>query len=213
MGHKDHILAIGDIHGMLDSLLPLLDKVLPMAPDDARLVFLGDYIDRGPDSKEVVETLIQLKKQRPDTVFLMGNHEQMFLQAHGGKSLMFFLANGGDATLASYGLAPEEIADMPPDHLAFFNDLLLYFETENHVFVHAGLRPGVALAEQDPRDLLWIREEFMFSSKRFPKTVVFGHTPVVRPFVNPDRIGIDTGAVYGNLLTCLMLPEMRFVSV
>lgn len=192
------LLAIGDIHGCHDQLAALLAKVKPQPSD--RLVFLGDYIDRGPRSKEVVELVLSLRQRCPDTIFLKGNHEAMLEDYLVRGERLQFLRNGGDATLASYGAAGA--AEIPQAHRDFFNNLRLYYETDSFIFVHAGLRPGVQLAGQREQDLLWIREEFLSSSYDWGKTVVFGHTPRTSPLITPTRIGLDTGAVYGGLLSC-----------
>jgi serine/threonine protein phosphatase 1 len=128
-----------------------------------------------------------------------------------------FLAVGGLATLHSYGIAPEKIGELtsllPAAHLAFLNDLLPYWEEAEHIFVHAGLQPGVHLTHQSPDWLFWAREEFIRTAHDFGTIVVYGHTPFEKPQVDDNKIGIDTGAVYGNTLTCLVLPETHFISV
>jgi serine/threonine protein phosphatase 1 len=213
MTPREHILAVGDLHARHDLLERLLDELLPTLPPRTRLVFLGDYIDRGPDAAKVVQRLIDLGRQRPETVFLMGNHERMLLDALEGVRVPIFLYNGGLETLASYGLGPDDIGRLPEAHLDFLRGLRLYYETDAYIFVHAGLRPGVALERQEERDLLWIRDEFYDAGPDFAKTVVFGHTPFDQPLERPGLIGIDTGAVYGNVLTCLLLPDKRFFSL
>jgi serine/threonine protein phosphatase 1 len=204
------IFAVGDIHGCYDRLLALLDRI-PLDWSRDQLVFMGDYIDRGPQSFEVVEHLIGLQELHPDIVFLKGNHEQMLADYLSGKDRMLYLYNGGQQTLESYlrNGAPGEFP-IPPRHRRFFDSLRLFHETEAFIFVHAGLRQGVPLAEQGPEDLLWIRESFIDSRHSFGKRVVFGHTPFDRPLVQPNKIGIDTGAVFGNQLTCVQLPEEIF---
>jgi serine/threonine protein phosphatase 1 len=216
MAAGDDILAVGDLHGRYDLLERVLDDLAPRYAG-SRLVFLGDYIDRGPNSRQVVERLIALGRERPDTVFLKGNHEDMLLDALDGRRLELWLHNGGLETLESYGLAgleppgPETLSRLPADHLEFFRGLRLYFESQSYLLVHAGVDPGLGLAEQDARDLLWIREHFhQARGHRLGKTVVFGHTPFPRPFRGPGMIGIDTGAVYDNALTCVKLPEEEF---
>lgn len=213
MATDAHILAVGDLHARLDLLTRLLGELRPTLPADTRLVFLGDYIDRGPDAAQVVQRLINLERESPETVFLLGNHERMLLDALEGRRVPIFLYNGGQETLASYGLGPEEIDLLPQAHLDFFRRLRLTYETDDYIFVHAGLRPGVSTAAQQERDLIWIRDEFYDAGHDFGKTVVFGHTPFGQPLVRPGLIGIDTGAVYGNVLTCLLLPEQRFFSL
>jgi len=204
-----HIFAIGDIHGCFDKLKNLMDKI-NWDPAEDTLVFMGDYIDRGPESYQVIEYLLGLKKQSENLVFLMGNHEQLFQEYLAGKSKQLFLFNGGLNTLASY---PEHGRNIPDAHIEFLSSLLLYYETEEYIFVHAGLREGIPLHQQSIKDLIWIREEFILSDYDYGKKVVFGHTPFDKPLVQDNKIGIDTGAVYGGMLTCLELPEVNFYSV
>lgn len=198
------IYAIGDIHGCLDPLRGLMDQLRLF--DDDEVVFVGDYVDRGPDSKGVIDYLLTLRGRY---TFLMGNHERMFLDFLQGKDRSLFLYNGGAATLESYG----GLGRIPAAHLDFLNRLHLYYETDDYLFVHGGIRPGVPLQEQDPKDLLWIREEFYAYPGRYPKTVVFGHTPMREVLMEEDRIGIDTACVYGNKLTCLILPSRQVIQV
>jgi serine/threonine protein phosphatase 1 len=210
------IYAIGDIHGCLSHLENLFDLINPDL-DRHQLVFMGDYIDRGPNSAGVVDFIINLKKKyNPENIIcLMGNHERMFLDYLEGKDEMLFLMNGGVTTTASYW---GEYGDrlnrrLPPDHWQFYDTLRLFYEIDDYIFVHAGLKPGVALYEQQEEDLLWIRKEFISSDYNFGKRVIFGHTPMRAPYVQKNKIGIDTGAVYGNKLTCVVLPEEKFYSV
>ena len=210
MSHTDHILAIGDLHGMLNLVKKIETELWPKLPQGTRLVFMGDYVDRGPDTAGLVEELIRIKKEHPETVFLKGNHEQMLLDAYDGKNLEAFLWNGGKETLDSYGLGEHEVSKIPAAHIEFLRGLELMHETQDYLFVHAGIRPGVPLAKQNIRDLIWIREDFFLSGHDFDKTIVFGHTPFHRPLETNGLIGIDTGAVYGNKLTCLKLPEREF---
>ena len=196
--NTQRLLAVGDIHGCREALRELLDRVAPTEHD--QLVFLGDYIDRGPDSAGVVDDLLALRDRLPRSVFLRGNHEQMLLDVLAGASLLSFLANGGGQTIASYrtgGAWPPPVA-----HRAFFASLLPLYTNAQFIFVHAGLRPGITLAEQSPDDLLWIRQDFLAAEVDWGKTVVFGHTPLEQPLLTPDRIGLDTGCVYGGRLTC-----------
>jgi len=208
--------VVGDIHGRLDKLENLMAVIHPDRGKDT-LIFLGDYIDRGPDSRGVVDFVLDLQKTYPRMACLVGNHEEMlldYIRDQGNRELYFL--NGGRATLKSYGLDPDEPVrenDFPQAHMRFFRSLLPYYETVDHVFVHAGLRPGVPLEKQDRADLLWIRGDFIFGSFTFEKTVVFGHTPFRQPFEDSRRIGIDTGAVFGGPLTCLELPAMKFHQV
>jgi serine/threonine protein phosphatase 1 len=210
------IYAIGDIHGCLDHLIHLLDLVNPDL-NRHKLVFVGDYVDRGPQSSGVVDYIIDLKKKyNPENIIcLMGNHERMFLDFLQGQEEMFFLMNGGAATAVSYWGEHWERREtrLPLDHEHFFKTLKLVYETDDYIFVHGGLRPGLPLTAQKEEDLLWIRKEFILSEFDFGRRVIFGHTPVRTPLVLPNKIGIDTGAVYGNKLTCIRLPEGKFFSV
>ncbi|MEJ5359387.1 MAG: metallophosphoesterase family protein [Desulfobacterales bacterium] len=211
MNRGTRIFAIGDIHGCFEALCAMLDRI-PIAWGKDRLVFMGDYIDRGPQSFEVVEHLIDLGRRHPGVVFLKGNHEQMLLDYLGGRDRLSYLYNGGRQTLESYlrragpGIGPP----IPAEHLRFFDSLRLYYETEDYLFVHAGLRHGLPPERQKAEDLLWIREGFLAERRSFGKRVIFGHTPFEEPLVEENKIGIDTGAVYGNKLTCLQLPEEIF---
>ncbi|MFZ5448982.1 MAG: metallophosphoesterase family protein [Thermodesulfobacteriota bacterium] len=209
-----NLYAIGDIHGSLESLERLLEKIKPDLQRD-RLLFVGDYIDRGPSSKGVVDYIIRLKNLAPpeQIICLKGNHEAMFLDFLQGQERELFLFNGGLATLEDYwgdDWVDRENLALPPDHRQFYQDLMLHYETADYIFVHGGLKPGVALADQQEEDLLWIRGEFITSMEDFGRRVIFGHTPFRQPLLMPNKIGIDTGAVYGNFLTALKLPEEEF---
>ncbi len=211
---------IGDIHGMLGKLLKLYDQIKGMITENDTLIFLGDYIDRGPSSYEVVEFLITLSKTQK-TVFLKGNHEDMLLNYLAGKDHTdIYLYNGGDATLRSYE-RNTRYAGIPEKHMKFFKSLHLYFETDDFIAVHAGINPAYErVAEQPEEDTLWIRDAFFRSPKRWPKLIVFGHTPTVyishefgSVFIDHERniIGIDTGAVYGGYLSCLRIPDRLII--
>lgn len=212
----ERIFAIGDIHGCLTKLKKMI-HLIPFGSENDRLVFIGDYIDRGPDSKGVVDYVISLGKQYDKVICLMGNHEQMLLNfvLHGIGKEIYFL-NGGDATAASYGYIHTPAGmkiDIPQDHMNFFTTLLPFYETDEYIFVHAGLRPGISLTQQDSDDTIWIRHEFIRSNWDFGKTVVFGHTPAGSPLLEFNKIGIDTGAVYGGQLTCIELPSRKIYQV
>ena len=226
MSFPDRIFVFGDIHGCLHKLELLWDRIEPRSGLD-QLVFLGDYVDRGEDSSGVLDYLLRLKKAYFETIFLMGNHEKMFMDFLAGVDRDLFIHNGGESTLRSYvirmenngkrgeGVLNDEALNrlVPEHHRQFLKELRLYYETADYIMVHAGLRHGVPLEDQTTDDLVWIREEFIYSEQDFGKRVIFGHTPFVRPLVLPNKIGIDTGAVYGNQLTCLILPDLEFVSV
>jgi serine/threonine protein phosphatase 1 len=195
---QGRLLAIGDIHGCLQQLEELLARVAPTFQD--QMVFLGDYVDRGPASAGVLDSLIEFGRSFPATVFLRGNHEQMFADYLDGLDPAAFLLNGGLKTLGSYherGLWP-----VPQSHRDFLDTLVDCYQTDDCIFVHAGLRPEVPIAEQDTSDLLWIRRDFIDSDYDWGKIVIYGHTPLEQPFLGETRLGLDTGCVYGHRLTC-----------
>ena len=208
--------AIGDIHGCVDKLTALMGLIRVDWAEDT-VVFLGDYVDRGPDSKPVVDYVMELREKYGRVVCLRGNHEAMFLNYLDRREEQMFLWNGGRETLKSYGIDPDaedRKTKIPPKHLEFFRTLLPCYETGKYLFVHAGVRPDIPMELQDPHDLIWIRHEFFTAEHGLKKTVVFGHTPFRRePFVGEKMIGIDTGAVYGGALTCLELPATKFHQV
>ena len=207
-------IAIGDVHGCLTPLQRLVQRL----PPAAELVFLGDYIDRGPASAQVVQYLRRLARERPCR-FLKGNHEQLMLDAIASReNIGWWLQNGGDATLESYGEHPTTWARADhrgaflQPHAAFFDALALYHEDEHTIYVHAGVDPDVRhMADQDPMTLLWTREKFFRRAERWQgKTVIFGHTPtftlglpIEQVFRRGRFIGIDTGCVFGGCLTAI----------
>lgn len=212
----ERLFAIGDLHGCIGELRRLLEEIRPASGD--RLVFLGDYVDRGPDARGLIDVLIDLRDRSPaDCIFLKGNHEDMFLDflGEGGHHGDAFLMNGGRGTLASYGIDPGagEIM-LPPGHLEFLRNLRLSYLESPFLFVHAGISPLLSLEEQPEESLLWIREEFIRNRHLLPYTVVFGHTPH-REIVwhVPWKIGLDTGCVYGNKLSCLELRSATLFEV
>lgn len=207
--------AIGDIHGCLDQLEDLVHRIEPRKDD--LLVFLGDYIDRGPRIAEVIDFLIDLTSEVP-CVFLRGNHEDMFLEfLEFGTNKTLYFANGGRKTVESYlGSEPfishTQVAHaLSQSHRAFYAGLRWYYEDAHYIYVHAGVQPGVPMFRQDHRDLVWIRDDFIFSPTGLNKKVIFAHTPFARPFVKEDKIGVDTGGVYGGVLTAVQLPEEIFI--
>lgn len=208
------IFAIGDIHGCFDKLYTLM-ALLEVNKKKDILIFLGDYIDRGSQSMDVVEYLIHLSQNGYHTVFLKGNHEAMLQDYLSGQNKITFLISGGTNTLDSYRQHIDRLQNliMPPSHIEFLQSLHLFYETDLYIFVHAGLAPKVPLNQQQEKDLLWIRDPFIHSTYNFGKTVIFGHTPFKEPFVTKNKIGIDTGAVYDNKLTCIELPAQKFYSV
>ena len=190
-----------------------MDKI-PINFNRDQLIFIGDYVDRGSGSLEVVDYLIDLKKRVPGIIFLKGNHEDMLQNYLDGSDRFTYLLNGGQRTLDEYLNRPNNPgkSPVPSAHLEFFNSLHLYYQTADYIFVHAGLRKKVPLESQKNIDLLWIRDEFISADFDFGKRVIFGHTPFKEPLVQTNKIGIDTGAVYGNRLTCVQLPEIEFYS-
>ncbi|MDR3508123.1 MAG: metallophosphoesterase family protein [Caulobacteraceae bacterium] len=221
------VYAIGDIHGRLDLLRRLArsianDAAAMTLKQRPLLVFLGDYVDRGADSRGVIDYIMALRAQPGFEVrCLKGNHEQallQFLEDPGfGPS---WVGHGGGPTLMSYGVAPPQMrsdtegwiaardafaAALPASHLAFYQDLELCLIVGDYLFVHAGVRPGVPLAEQAEQDLLWIRGEFLNEPVPQEKIVVHGHTPTEKPFIGRTRIGIDTGAYATGLLSSVKL--------
>ena len=209
---RGRLFAIGDIHGCPDELAALLREIRAGAGDS--VVFIGDYVDRGPSARDVVEQLIELKRGPAEIVFLKGNHEDMMLNfmglpGHYGESFLF---NGGAATLDSYGVGEPELERalerIPDPHMAFLRDLAVSYLHPPYLFVHAGVMPMRQLEEQQVEDLLWIRQEFIFNPHKLGQTVIFGHTPMREVMIDrPYKIGIDTGLVYGNKLTCIEFNE------
>jgi len=210
----EKIFVIGDIHGCLDMLKGLIDKI-EWDPANDRLIFIGDYIDRGENPKGVVDFILKLKKDSSLIQCLIGNHEQMFLDYLSGVDSQSSLLNGGLSTLKSYEEVrrSQDDALIPSSHLDFFSSLLSMVDLEQYYIVHAGFRPNISIEDQDLNDMIWIREEFIYSNYDFGKVVIFGHTPLNSPLIMKNKIGIDTGAVFGNYLTCLELPEEKFHSV
>ncbi len=211
--HADgRLFAIGDIHGCPDELAAMLRAIKPEANDT--VVFVGDYVDRGPSSREVIQQVLELSKSGPEVIALKGNHEDMMLSflgldGHYGESFLF---NGGAITLDSYGVRESEveraIERIPEEHLNFLRGLALSYWRPPYFFVHAGILPHRQLMEQDPEDMLWIRQEFIFHPHRADAIVVFGHTPMRDVLIDlPYKIGIDTGLVYGAKLTCVDFTE------
>ncbi|ONG48081.1 serine/threonine protein phosphatase [Pseudoroseomonas deserti] len=221
------VYAIGDVHGCAGRLLALHAAIAEdwEARPAARcaLVHLGDYVDRGPDSAAVIEALCGPGPlPRAERIDLLGNHEAMMMAAlkdgPGSVAEDLWLWNAGDATLASYGPKdgplPAGHPALPARHRAFLDGLRLSWTAGDYLFVHAGIDPRKPLAAQRAQDLLWIREPFLSWPRPLPAVVVHGHTPCRAPELRPNRIGIDTGAVAGGPLTCLVLEaaRLRFLS-
>lgn len=220
------VYAIGDIHGqaaLLDDLLGMIERDGMGRPENNVLVFIGDYVDRGADSKGVIEQLLSLQSDFT-AHFLRGNHDQALLDfLSDPSSFPVWKDYGAEETLASYGVptpVSEDEADLrqtrdrlrqslPPSHLQFFEALKLSETIGDYFFAHAGVRPGTPLDKQEERDLMWIRDEFLNSRAEFGKIIVHGHTPANAPQVRRNRIGIDTGAYLTGRLTALVLEGTR----
>lgn len=226
-GHR--IYAVGDIHGradLLETMAGMIAKDLGERPSlEATTIFLGDYVDRGPDSFKVIDQLV--RGDFPTSIVtLRGNHEEILLGfLSGDVDADYHDQLGGSATMASYGLDAADLswADpaerarslkvIPPDHWSFLRDLRLSETVGDYFFCHAGARPGIALDHQSAKDLMWIRDEFLTSSYDFGKVVVHGHTPVRSPLIRPNGIDIDTHAFASGILTALVLEgtDRRFL--
>ncbi|THD74470.1 MAG: serine/threonine protein phosphatase [Phenylobacterium sp.] len=226
------VYAVGDVHGRLDVLAPLIRDIAQdaaethaaasVSAEPPLLVFLGDYVDRGPESRGVVDLILELRAARRFEVrALKGNHEEALLQFLDDPSFgSTWAEHGGAATLSSYGVQPPAqrtdadawarareafTAALPPAHKFFYETLELMVVEGDYAFVHAGVRPGVALADQLERDLLWIRHDFLEERGRFEKIIVHGHTPLETPQLTPTRLGVDTGAYATGVLTAVRL--------
>lgn len=224
--------AVGDIHGRLDLLRELRARIEADGagfPGAKKIVYLGDYVDRGLESRGVIELLSGEAPAGFEQIFLKGNHDEWMLRFLNDPSVgpnWFF--NGGDSTLYSYGVRVEHEPGraesqterfgrlsktlderLPERHRAFLRALKLSHTEGDYYFVHAGARPGVPLDDQRADDQLWIREEFLGSRHDFGKIVVHGHTPTQDADVQANRIGVDTGAYYSGVLTCLVLEDDR----
>jgi len=195
--------AIGDVHGCSRALNRLIAACEDYARDRTfRFVFIGDYIDRGPDSSGVISMVRGRAEADPDKVIcLMGNHEDLLIEALQTGNDMNWLQNGGDATLESYGVTAAR--DLPAADRAFIEALRLSHDDGQRLYVHAGIMPGVALDAQDRETLMWIREPFLSSKAEHGRLIVHGHTPQFsgKAEVLPNRINLDTACVYGGMLT------------
>jgi len=225
------VYAIGDIHGRADLLLDVLGRIRTRetargGQEKACVIFLGDYVDRGPQSRQVIEHIIAFSCEGlSDVVTLKGNHEEMMLKFLVGDSVgSEWIKLGGAATLRSYGVQPPHpeapqaefeaarklfVQAVSPEHVAFLEGLQLWVERGDYVFVHAGVKPDVPIADQHERDLLWIRGEFGRCERPSSKVVVYGHTPSSKPKLERWKIGLDTGAYMSGRLTALRLEDAR----
>jgi len=230
------VYAVGDVHGRADLLekmhAAILKDSIDVPAERKVVVYLGDYVDRGPHSKKVVDILLDRPLKGFERVHLMGNHEAFLIEflndVEAGPGWFF---NGGLATLSSYGVKmgkhdelsyevlqrvqEEFVAKVPKTHLEFYKTLEFSRTEGDFFFVHAGIRPGVPLDNQTDEDMLWIREEFLGCEDDYGKVIVHGHTITWEPEVRPNRIGIDTGAFASGVLTALVLEgrEQDFLTV
>jgi serine/threonine protein phosphatase 1 len=220
------IYTIGDVHGCIDHLLRveagIMADLRARPHPDPLVVLVGDFTDRGPDSRAVIEHLVTMQRGGPETICLLGNHDYCFLEYWTDpltQSASLHWLNrrmGGDMTLASYGVAgasehqPERShaafrAAVPDRHLEFLQTLKTYHAVGDYLFVHAGIRPGIALPEQELMDLIWIRDGFLDFTGDLGTMVVHGHTVVPQVERHANRLAIDTGAVFGGPLSCVVL--------
>ncbi len=209
------IIAIGDIHGCYKKLEHLLNR-LPIQKNDS-IVLLGDYIGRGSSSKQVISDIIALQKRHKRVTCLLGNHENLLLEYVKSPEevlIPYLRQQGIESFVESYGEKDlshlHDLSFMPEEHVHFLKTLALYHVEQDYFFVHAGLMPGLPFEKHTAMEFCEVRDAFLESEVEIDKTVVFGHTPFEMPFVAKNKIGIDTGAVYGNLLTAVVLPEVRF---
>ena len=218
------VYAIGDVHGRNDLLQRLLDKIIKDDGErdsaESEIIFLGDLVDRGPDSAGVIDTAMQAKEIFGNVRFLMGNHEEVYLAATTGneKAVRFFNRIGGRETILSYEITMKEYMQLdmtqlalripelfPQHHIDFITGFEDQITIGDYAFVHAGIRPGVPLSEQRQKDLRWIREDFLSAQEAHEKVIVYGHTINDDVVETGTRIGIDTGAYYSEKLTALAL--------
>lgn len=229
----DFVVAIGDVHGRLDLLLKLEKKIIASldgkSTNQNMIVMLGDYIDRGPSSREVINHLMSSPPSGFQRVCLCGNHEQEFLHfLRNPTQHMAWLSWGGIETLKSYGISSGQCTEkflrskmmanvldshVPKEHLNFLEKLPSLLTMPNFIFVHAGIKPHVPLDQQTDADLLWIRAPFLTAQTLgITDQVVHGHTPVDQPTISKTRIGIDTGAYTSNILTAAIISRDNTVS-
>lgn len=217
------VYAVGDLHGrpdLLDQVLTRIDVHVAANPIPQPIeVFIGDYVDRGPGSREVVDRLLT-RARTHGSICLKGNHEAYLMDFLRNPAVLHdWRSCGGLETLVSYGLTPSLSAQpdeykklsqafdnaLPLNHRLFFNGLRTSYVCGDFFFVHAGVRPGVPLEEQSENDLLWIRDDFLTYQGDFGKVIIHGHTPVLRPDVHPNRINIDTGGYATGMMSCLVI--------
>ena len=226
-----NIFAIGDIHGCLKQLISLQKKILNTKgfnKDNDLLVYIGDYIDRGPHSKDVINQIIKLQKENIKSIFLMGNHEQVMIDFLFNKinNLKYWLNLGADQTFKSYKIEVAEfikdgfgddkidrlrsvlLNELSDEHIHFLKNLRLSYSVGNYLFVHAGINPEKILKDQDKMDLLWSRSNQFFDKNfKFEKIIVHGHTPEEKVINFPYRINVDIGCFFSGKLSCVCLND------
>lgn len=225
--NSKHTYAIGDVHGcaqLLKVMLDEIDRAARLEGIEYRVVFLGDIIDRGPDSRGAMELVISTLRDIPGSKLVLGNHESLLLRAIDGDDFDIYrwTSQGGDATLHSYGVPASEMITakairsvIGEEHLACMQKAEHYIEFEHHILVHAGIRPGIPIKCQSHHDLMWIREGFLDYADTFGKTIVHGHTPTAGKEVEiwPNRIAIDTHAYASNILSAVQISPSGGISV
>ena len=238
MNNFSQVFVVGDIHGCHILLTQIHSKILNKSNNTSGnklLIYLGDYIDRGPKIKETIQALLNFQPDNFHQIFLSGNHEQMMLDFINNvpDSLYLWILNGGDETLNSYEIKDttffnnetksnetirnELVNNIPKNHLQFFYNLTLSYQWGKYFFVHAGIDPAVPLDKQDKNTLIWQRRSKFFSNtKVLEKIIVHGHTPQPKIENLPNRINLDTGAFYTGILSCLIIDtktgEKKFIS-
>lgn len=225
----ERIYAIGDVHGCYRQLIELLDRIGQDNADRSseatpNIIFLGDMIDRGPDSAKVIDKVIELTEDNTNVFALKGNHEQVFCDIAGGDLMVVddWLRMGGRATLRSYGIDPDwaktnkhHLPDrlseaVPQSHVSWMSQLPLTARSNDYFFCHAGVRPGVRLSRQRNQDLLWIRQEFLEDNRPHGAVIVHGHSIESNVVVKHNRIGVDTGAYKTGKLSAVMLDGNQY---
>ena len=233
LSEYSQVFAVGDIHGCKDLLDIIHRKIIDASKNkegEKLLIYLGDYIDRGPNIKDTIQTLIDFNPIDFKKIFLLGNHEQMLLEfiSESKNSPYVWIANGGLETLNSYAhdlsnyiddtmhlsfdkkIRNEFIKLIPLSHMDFFNQLILNYTWEDYFFVHAGINPDISLEMQEKETMLWTREKHFFNpTMEYEKIIVHGHTPREKIEKLPCRINLDTGSFYSGKLSCLLIEDQQ----
>ena len=237
LSEYSQVFAVGDIHGCKDLLDNIHHKIIKASKNregEKLIIYLGDYVDRGPDIKGTIQTLIDFNPPHFKKIFLLGNHEQMLLEfiSESRNSPFVWIYNGGSETLESYGMDLSNNIDdtvdltidkkfrkkfndlIPKSHMDFFNQLIINYTWKDYFFVHAGINPDIPLHMQERETMLWTREKHFFKpTMKYEKIIVHGHTPKEKIEKFPYRINIDTGSFYSGNLSCLLIEneQLRFI--